>query len=116
MTVRSLLGTYWSRNHFAISIKSANTNPQYDYKQTFFTAGDYEIIESSAFDNAEIVTPISHWYDLPTAVADMSVFEFGVIDEVLIIIVHLHQTLTEDEEEENDADIAMRESLSENWW
>lgn len=89
MTVESLLRKYWNSNHFSISIESHDTDPQYVYKQTIFTVGDYDVIENSDFDSAEIITQIDHWHDVPTAIANMEVSEFGVIDEVLIIIVIL---------------------------
>ena len=91
MTVRSLLGTYWSRSHFCISIKSPDTDPLYTYKQTIFTMGDYEVIVGSELEEAEIVLPIESWREIPTEVADMEVSEFGTIDEVLIIIVQLRE-------------------------
>ena len=91
MTVRSLIGSYWSRSHFCIAIKSPDVDPQYTYKQTIFSMGDYEVIVGTELEEAEVVLPVIYWHEIPAGVADMEVSEFGVIDDVLVIIVQLRE-------------------------
>lgn len=89
MTVNELYCAYAERGHFVISIHDEHKDTPYDYEQTFFTVGDYEAIENTAMENAEAVTPVYHFYEVPDAVLALPVSEFFTFDDVLIIIIDL---------------------------
>ena len=86
MTVKELVTKFIERNHFVISLHNHRKINQFDFEQTFFTAGDYKAIEGTAMEYAEKITIVDEIDEVPAEITKMEVTEFMTSEDLVLII------------------------------